>query len=53
MGNNELEQNKVTMMYGEIRLAEAENLRTGKKDRDEMIKEIVRIMQKHLKEEKR
>lgn len=49
MGNNDLDQKKVTAMYGEIRLVEAENLRTGKKDREGMIKEIIRIIQKNLK----
>jgi len=51
MNNNEKDnQNLLNIMYGKIRLEEANNLKTGKYTDTQMVNKIAQIIQSVLKE---
>lgn len=50
MERTEIDEKKRTLMYGEIRLLEAENLKTGKYDDKTMVKQICNIIKKYAED---
>lgn len=47
--SREIDNTKLLYMFGDIRSLEAENLRTGKYSDRDMVKLIVKIIQKYAK----